>query len=196
MSSFSAEQIANQLQQNANLLRIEHSGNTKIWFSNEIPTELPVGSKIKSVFTEKVSLPHGHYRVATNTLTSWLIFWKHLGPRCMAAGTFISISPLNSGKAIATIELAESENVSSENSDSFWMYGFEAENYIDLLCKGLVDGLLAPYIGHPLADVKISIYNALTHKVDSSPKAFEVLGNYLMEAMIFEMFKRDWIKSP
>jgi len=196
MTNPDAEQIANQLKQKANLLRIEHSGNTQIWFSNETPANLPIANSFRNISSEKVPLPHNHYQVITNEIKGWLIFWKHLGPKCMAAGTFISISPLNSGKAVVTIELAELQTNSGENSDALWMYGFESENDISYLCKGITDGLLAPYIGHPLADVKIRILNSLTHKVDSSPKAFEVLGNYLMEAMIFELFKRDWIKSP
>jgi hypothetical protein len=195
MISFDADQIANQLKQKANLLRVEHHGNTLVWFSNEIPVELPIGDKVRNVSTQDVQMPHNHYFVTANALTGWMIFWEHLGPRCMAAGTFVSLSPLNSGRAIATIELMEPQDNLTENNDALWVYGFESQDYLTYLCKGLTDGLLASYIGHPLADVNIRILNTLSHKIDSSPKAFEILGNLLMEALIFELYKRDWIKK-
>jgi hypothetical protein len=193
MVSFDANQIVDRLQRKVNLFRVANYGNTKIWFSDEIPAELPVGNKIENISTESVSLPYNNYRVLTNDLTGWVIFWKHLGPRCMAAGAFISISPLNSQKAVAKIEL--SENNFMESDDAHWMYGFESPDYIPYICKGLVNGLSMSCIDHPVADVKIRILNLLTHKVDTSPMAFEILGNYLMEAMVFEMYKRDWIES-
>jgi hypothetical protein len=195
MPHISADHLAEQLKQRANLLRIEHAGNTKIWFSTEIPNQLPVQNKVHHVATERVALPYHHYFVTANSLAGWMTFWRHVGPRCVAATAFISISPLNSKQPIAEYEMTQAPaNLIAEN-EAHWLYGFESENYLSYFCAGLTHGLLVSYLGHPLADVKISILNALSHRVDSSPKAFELLGQWLMEAMVFELYKRDWIQK-
>jgi len=113
----------------------------------------------------------------------------------MSAGSFISVSPLNSGKAIVSFELMESQDNLTKKDEALWVYGVESQENISYLCKGITDGLLAPYIGHPSADVNIRILATLTHEIDSSAKAFEFLGKYLMDAIIFELYKQDWIKK-
>ncbi len=73
------------------------------------------------------------------------------------------------------------------------MYGFEAEDYLTYFCKGLLSGLLVPYISYPIADLKVHILNAISDRVDSAPKAFEYLDDWLTSAMIFQMYERDMI---
>lgn len=194
MTYISADQLAEHLKQKAHLLRIEYEGNTKVWFSNQIPPQLPIGDSTRHISTEQVALPRNRYLVTTNTLTGWMTFWRHTGPRCMAATAFISVSPLEAKEPVVDFESVELPMNLVVDSDTQWLYGFESKDYVSCLCKGLTEGLLAPYLGHPLADIRISILNALSHRVDSSAKAFEALGQWLMEAMIFEMYKRDWIQ--
>jgi hypothetical protein len=194
-----AEQIANRLQQKENLLRVVNYGNTMIWFLNRLPDDLVVGSRVRSISSGDISLPHHHYYIPANTLNGGMSFWKHLGPMCMAAGAFISISPLYSGKPIATIELVEAERLGSKELTedcTLWVHEFQSSDDLPFLCKGIFDGLAASYINHPLADINIKILKILTHRVESSSKAFEVLGNYIIETMIFELYKRDWLKGP
>ena len=194
MAYLSADQLAERLKQKTNLLRIEHEGNTKVWFSPHVPDELPIGVSAHRLSTEKVALPYNHYFSLAHALTGWMIYWRHTGPRYVGAGAFISVSPLGAKKPVVDIELGEWSDTVTEDSQAQWLFGFESRDYVSYLCKGLTEGLLVSYLGHPLADVRIRLLNALSHKIDSSAMAFQVLGKWLMNALIFEMYKRDWIK--
>lgn len=195
MAHISADQLAERLEQKANLLRIEAEGNTVVWFSTKLPRELPAGSDAHIVSVAEVPLPHNHYRVTTRPIEGWMAFWRHLGPRCQAAAAFVTINPLNSKSPIVGFESFASPPDLMQPEKAQWQFGFESEAYLSYFCKGATDGLSVPY-GHPLADVRIRILAVLSHKIDSSAKAFESLGRWLIEALYFEMYKRDWLQAP
>lgn len=196
MTLIIASELVERLKLNANLLRVENYENTKVWFSTHIPAELPMGSKAIHVTTEKVPLPFNHYCVTANELSGWMTFSWHLGGHVSGATAFIAVSPLGAGRAIVEIELVEPLKDLVTSTNGRYLYGFESSDYLAFLGKGLISGLQTPTLMHPLADVKIRILNAISDKIDSSAKAFGTLGEWLIWALIFEMYKQGWIRQP
>ncbi len=193
MTYTTAGELLGQLKQKKHIYRAENAGNTFFWFSTHIPLELPLGNTIQHAFTENIPLPHKHHYTVLASLTGWMTFWKHLGGHCSAATAFISVNPKQEGKATASIELIEPP-LTTDVVASQQIYGLESDDYLSYLCKGLVVGLQT-VLAHPVADLTIRVLNTISDKVDSSPKAFEVLGQRLMEAMIIEMYRQELITT-
>jgi hypothetical protein len=159
-----------------------------------MPTDVPLGTKIRHIATENVPLPHKHFSTTSNTLTAWMSSWIHVGPRVQAATLFVSVSPALRRKPVAVIDMLEPlEIVETESSEYSYSADGIMRDWTVWLSKGLVAGLQT-VLSHPLADVNIRVSNVIVHKIDSSPKAFEMLGQWLVETMTTEMYKRDWIK--
>lgn len=189
----SADQLVERLKRRANLLRFERHGAVPIWFSTQIPADLPIGDQVRHITRDNITLPDNRYWTATNELSGWMTYWWHLGGHCYAATAFILVGPLNTSMPVVEIDLARPPGSTADETDGQCIYGFEAHDFLTYFCKGLLAGLSVPYIYDPVADLKVRILNAISDRIDSTPKAFEYLGEWLMSAVIFEMYKRDMI---
>jgi hypothetical protein len=179
-----AEELIDTLKQKNNLLRVEHNGNTKIWFSTEIPSDMPIGSDVVFLSRENITLPNNHYRSIVHPLSGWMSFWMHLGGHCWAATAFITISPLSNKIPAVEFEILVLPEGLPQEKKSQFQYGFADPSYLSHFQKGILASLSSPQDGHPIADINIRILNTISDQIDSAPKAFEKLGNRLIETLI------------
>lgn len=196
MDHLRAVELVEYLKRRSNLLRVDHGGHTQVWFSSSVPAGLPLRERAESLGSELVIIPAQIYYTPTRRLTGGMMYWQHTGPRIIEAAAYISIRPLQSEKPFAEFaSRASAEGHSTQASTGLWAYGFAAEKYKEYFREGMLEGISEPAEGYPLADVRIEILAALSHPVGSSPHAFQVLGQWLIEALISEMYQGNLLEA-
>ncbi len=189
----SAQALLSALKQNRFLYLVANRGNKKVWFAPSLPNALPVSNKEVVVVAEESFLPYGHFTPVSKALSGWMSFWQHFGPRCSSATLFMSISPKHSTTPTLEIAVGVHSRNSSAQETGYLHYGLD-DVFITPLCAGIKEGLQS-VVSHPVADVRVSITNAIVSEIESSPKSFEWLGQWLTEALLVEMCKRGIIAS-
>ncbi len=188
-----AQALLSTLQQNEFLYLVANQGSKKVWFAPSLPKELPVNDKEVVVLAEENSLPYGHFTPISKALSGWMSFWQHFGPRCSSATLFMSISPRRSNISAIEIVVGAHSRESSAKEAGYLHYGLD-DGFITSLCAGIKKGLQS-VVSHPVADVRVSITNAIVSEIESSPQSIEWLGQWLTEALLVEMCKRGIISG-
>lgn len=183
--------LVKELQCNRNLYLISNHGNKILWFSTDLPTGLPVGTKKRVMARENVPLPYGHFRAISGGVSGWMSYWQHFGGNCYSATAFVSISPGDMKRSGLEVLLCESTHP-VEVGEDLYRFGL-LEEYQSPFCTGILTGLQT-LLSHPVAGVRVEVLNAIEHAVDSTMKGFEFLGQWLTEALIIEMCRRDFIE--
>ncbi len=100
----SADQMLERLKERANLLRFERNGAVPIWFSTQIPADLPIGTNVRKIALDNIALQHNHYHSVNNELSGWMTYWWHRGGHSFAATAFITIASLNTSTQVVEID--------------------------------------------------------------------------------------------
>ena len=180
------------LRQNENLYLISSRGNKKLWYKPNIPNTLPIGEQEMPVATEILTSSTGVFKPLPVSIAGWMSFDRHSGGRISSATAFVSFSPC--GKAKPIIEISKRNWSPVEwGKGSRLVYGLD-DTYMSHFCAGIMNGLLST-LSHPVADIKVEILSAITDKVNASQRAFEGVGQWLAEALLIEMCKRDCFQN-
>ena len=181
MSKMSAEQVVTQLRQERFRYRRPRDMQRAMWFATELPVGMPIGNSITRVLTQSIPITSDPFQTLEVPLTAWMSFRLPRSLRYADATAFIALRPCQQGLPTVRIEWLEPPHV--EMDKSLFVYGLAGDDRIwEYLCKGLMAGLQTN-VDAPLADVDIQVLNIITHRVDSFPKAFEDLGQWLIEAL-------------
>ncbi len=173
-----------------NIFEISRRGNKKMWFSTHIPAELPVGDTAKTL--KRITVPSytGRYAKALGEVSGWLSWWVHTGPKLSSATAFIKILPHDEdGNQII---LTHCEPIRDwEKSGDRVQFGLDSE-WLASLMVGIAKGLESVYL-NPLANVEVCILNTIVDSVDSDLNALELTGQWLMERLLIELYRRELV---
>jgi len=187
-----ANRLLVELRTNPFLYALSGRGNKKLWFSTEIPKQLPVSNATHIIGTEE--LPTKLHLTIADQISGWMSYWRHTSGTIQAATTFLTLEPIHSQKGTIQILHHEVPIVNPlETYPETPEYGL-FESFLEPFCQGLLKGLTETAY-RPITGVKISILNAIMDPIYSTQKTFEWLGQWLVEALILELCRRELIQN-
>lgn len=187
-----AEQLLTVLRKRDYIREIAAHGNKKVWFSTDIPQNLPVGSNVKSLVEKEMNVPFGNYIQTKGKASGWMSYWRHTGPKCSSATAFVSILPAQEQRPILKISRCEPMHKWINQSGERIQFGLHGE-WLSAFNAGVENGLKS-VLSNPLANIEVRILNAIVDMQDSDLKAFELLGKWLIEQLTIELYRRGLIE--
>ena len=187
-----AETLLNKLRKRENLLEYSVHGNKKIWFAKSIPSTLPIGSDSRILTRNNVPMPYGHYRRTEGDIAGWMSYSRHTGGKISSVTAFVSISPLSTQQPLLQVSQCEPMGTWKHDGE-IYQFGLSGE-WLAAFSTGIEQGVQA-VLSHPLADVEVKILNAIVDSQRSDLKAFEYLGQRLIEKLAIELYREYLVQK-